>query len=126
MNQLINQEPSITSHLLMIKPKYFGFNEETATNNAFQINDKELSLSQISALALEEFEHFVDILKEARLDITVIEDKETPVIPDSVFPNNWFSTHADGTVVTYPMFSKQRRLERREDIFDYLAKRFII
>ena len=126
MNQLINQEPSITSHLLMIKPKHFGFNEETATNNAFQINDKVLNLSQISALALDEFEHFVDILKEARLDITVIEDKETPVIPDSVFPNNWFSTHADGTVVTYPMFSKQRRLERREDIFDYLAKRFII
>ena len=49
MNQLINQEPAITSHLLMIKPKHFGFNEETATNNAFQINDKVLNLSQISA-----------------------------------------------------------------------------
>lgn len=119
-------EPSITSNLLMIRPKHFGFNEETASNNAFQTNDKELNSSQIAALALDEFDHFVEVLKREGLSITVIEDRNNPVISDAVFPNNWFSTHADGSVVTYPMFSKQRRLERREDIFDLLAEKFII
>ncbi|MFN9957755.1 MAG: arginine deiminase-related protein, partial [bacterium] len=109
-----------------IRPKHFGFNEETATNNAFQINDKRLNPFQIAALALDEFDHFVEILKCEGLNITIIEDRDSPVISDSVFPNNWFSTHADGTVVTYPMFSKQRRMERREDIFDLLSEKYII
>lgn len=126
MKNTIEKEPTITSHLLMIRPKHFGFNEETATNNAFQTNDKGLNPSQIAALALNEFDHFVEILKREGLNITVIEDRDIPVLSDSVFPNNWFSTHADGTVVTYPMFSKQRRMERREDIFDFLSEKYII
>jgi hypothetical protein len=126
MKNIIALESTITSNLLMIRPKYFGFNEETASNNAFQTNDKDLNSSQIAALALDEFDHFVEVLKREGLSITVIEDRNNPVISDAVFPNNWFSTHADGSVVTYPMFSKQRRLERREDIFDLLAKKFII
>lgn len=126
MKNLIEQEPSITSHLLMIRPKHFGFNEETASNNAFQTNDKDLNSSQIATLALDEFDHFVEVLKREGLSITVIEDRNNPVISDAVFPNNWFSTHYDGSVVTYPMFSKQRRLERREDIFNLLAEKFII
>jgi hypothetical protein len=126
MKNIIALESTITSNLLMIRPKHFGFNEETASNNAFQTNDKDLNSSQIAALALDEFDHFVEVLKREGLSITVIEDRNNPVISDAVFPNNWFSTHADGSVVTYPMFSKQRRLERREDIFDLLAKKFII
>jgi hypothetical protein len=126
MKNIIALESTITSNLLMIRPKHFGFNEETASNNVFQTNDKDLNSSQIAALALDEFDHFVEVLKREGLSITVIEDRNNPVISDAVFPNNWFSTHADGSVVTYPMFSKQRRLERREDIFDLLAKKFII
>jgi len=126
MKNIIALESTITSNLLMIRPKHFGFNEETDSNNVFQTNDKDLNSSQIAALALDEFDHFVEVLKREGLSITVIEDRNNPVISDAVFPNNWFSTHADGSVVTYPMFSKQRRLERREDIFDLLAKKFII
>jgi hypothetical protein len=110
----------------MVRPLYFGFNEETALNNAFQINDNTLSLKQVAELALKEFDDFVCVLREHGLTITVVEDDISIKTTDSIFPNNWFSTHADGSVVTYPMFSKQRRLERREDIFDLLAKKFII
>jgi hypothetical protein len=36
-----------------------------------------------------------------------------PELPDSVFPNNWFSTHRneiipDGVFFTYPMKAKSR------------------
>ncbi len=126
MNTINGIEPSVTSHLLMIRPRHFGFNEETAQNNTFQINDKTLSEQQISALALKEFDDFVAVLQHAGLRITVVEDKDSPILSDAVFPNNWFSTHADGTVITYPMFSKRRRLERREDIFENLSRHYYI
>ncbi len=58
--------------------------------------------------------------------MTVIEDTVAPVKPDAVFPNNWISFHADGTVVTYPMYAPLRRQERREDVIENLADRFSI
>lgn len=117
-------EPSITSHLLMVRPLHFGFNEETALNNAFQINDNTLSLKQVAELALKEFDDFVCVLRENGLTITVVEDDISIKTTDSIFPNNWFSTHSDGTLVTYPMFSKNRRLERREDIIEVLKENY--
>lgn len=120
----IEVESTITSHLLMVRPLYFGFNEETAQNNAFQVNDNTLLPKQISALAVEEFDEFVRILKENGLTITVVEDEISLKTTDAVFPNNWFSTHSDGTLVTYPMFSENRRLERREDIIETIKKNY--
>jgi len=35
-----------TSHLLMIRPVHFNFNEETAVNNSFQINSGDQSVPQ--------------------------------------------------------------------------------
>lgn len=118
----IELEPSITSHLLMVRPFHFGFNEETASNNAFQVNDHTLSPKQIATLAIKEFDDFVCVLRENGLTITVVEDDISIKTTDSIFPNNWFSTHSDGTLVTYPMFSKNRRLERREDIIERLKE----
>lgn len=115
-----------TNHLLMIRPKHFGFNEETAQNNAFQKKDVHFVPNEISSLALDEFDRFAELLRSEGLKITVIEDKDYPVLNDSVFPNNWFSTHSNGMVVIYPLFSKMRRLERRMDIFDQLGKTHII
>jgi len=120
----IELEPSITSHLLMVRPLHFGFNEETAPNNAFQLNDHTLSPKQIASLAVKEFDDFVFVLRENGLTITVVEDKISIITTDSIFPNNWFSTHSDGTLVTYPMFSKNRRLERREDIIEGLKENY--
>lgn len=117
-------EPSITSHLLMVRPLHFGFNDETALNNAFQVNDNTLSTRQITELAIQEFDDFVCVLREHGLTITVVEDNISIKTTDSIFPNNWFSTHSDGTLVTYPMFSKNRRLERREDIIVVLKENY--
>jgi hypothetical protein len=108
----------------MVRPLHFGFNEETAPNNAFQVNDNTLSPKQIAALAVKEFDDFVFVLRENGLTITVVEDKISITTTDSIFPNNWFSTHSDGTLVTYPMFSKNRRLERREDIIEGLKENY--
>ena len=44
--------------------------------------------------------------------------------PDSIFPNNWVSFHADGRVVFYPMEAANRRTERRTDIIDTLIDDF--
>ena len=120
----IELEPIITSHLLMVRPSHFGFNEETASNNAFQVNDNSLSTKQIATLAIKEFDDFVCVLRENGLTITVNEDDISIKTTDSIFPNNWFSTHSDGTLVTYPMFSKNRRLERREDIIEGLKENY--
>jgi hypothetical protein len=108
----------------MVRPSHFGFNEETASNNAFQVNDHTLSPKQITTLAIKEFDDFVCVLRENGLTVTVVEDDISIKTTDSIFPNNWFSTHSDGTLVTYPMFSKNRRLERREDIIEGLKENY--
>jgi hypothetical protein len=103
---------------------HFGFDKETAANNAFQVNDPSLSKDQIKTLARQEFDQFVEKLRSAGIEILVIEDTDTPIKPDAVFPNNWFSTHEDGTLITYPLCPPNRRSERRVDILDQLAEQF--
>ncbi|WP_461451963.1 citrulline utilization hydrolase CtlX [Mucilaginibacter sp.] len=111
-----------TSHLLMIRPVNFGYNEETAETNAFQNKDKNQLKVQEKALA--EFNNFVSILKNNGVDVTVIDDNPQPYTPDSIFPNNWVSFHDDGNVFMYPMQAENRRLERREDIISRLEDKF--
>jgi hypothetical protein len=111
-----------TSHLLMIRPVNFGYNEETAESNAFQNKDKNQQLVQEKALA--EFNNFVDILKQNGVDVTVVDDNPQPYTPDSIFPNNWVSFHSDGNIFLYPMQAENRRLERREDIIARLEYNF--
>ncbi len=111
-----------TSHILMIRPVNFGYNEQTAMSNAFQQRGAENSLVQIRAL--NEFNNMVGLLRENGVDVTVIDDTEGPHKPDSIFPNNWVSFHADGNVFLYPMQAENRRLERREDIISKLEDRF--
>jgi hypothetical protein len=115
-----------TSHILMIRPAQFGFNEETAGNNAFQINDGTLTPAQVRRKAVAEFDHFVQLLRAAGVHVTVVQDTDYPLKTDAVFPNNWVSFHADGTVITYPMYSAVRRLERREEILNNLTQQFQI
>ncbi|MHB8208874.1 citrulline utilization hydrolase CtlX [Mucilaginibacter sp.] len=111
-----------TSHLLMIRPVNFGYNEETAESNAFQHKDKNQQAVQEKALA--EFNNFVEVLRQNGVDITVVDDNPHPYTPDSIFPNNWVSFHADGNVFLYPMQAENRRLERREDIISRLEDHF--
>jgi hypothetical protein len=104
-----------TPHLLMVRPANFGFNAETAENNAFQSRDQLLSGEEIRRNALIEFDRFVATLR-AGVDVIVAEDSASPVKPDAVFPNNWVTFHQEGHIITYPMFASTRRLERREAI----------
>lgn len=114
----------ITNTILMVRPANFGYNTETAGNNAFQTNDKTLDPGEINTKAQQEFDVFVAKLKAAGVEVIVIEDSPAPLKHDAVFPNNWFTTHEDGTLITYPMYAQMRRLERREDVIEDLVEKY--
>ncbi|WP_397302625.1 citrulline utilization hydrolase CtlX [Pedobacter sp. UC225_61] len=110
-----------TNHILMIRPVDFKFNEQTAGNNKFQQATEQ---SDVQQQALAEFDGFVKMLRTNGVDVTVIDDTLDPATPNSIFPNNWVSFHDDGSVYLYPMFSENRRWERRKDIIDQLSQQF--
>ena len=112
-----------TSHLLMIRPVKFGYNEQTAVNNAFQ---KQGEGNGVQEKAEAEFDRFVHELRANLVDVTVIEDSFEPHTPDSIFPNNWISFHEDGTVCLYPMFAPNRRQERDPAIIERLKQQFVV
>ncbi len=112
-----------TSHILMIRPAAFGYNAETAVNNAFQQNSAD---ADVNKKAQQEFDHFVTLLQTNGIDVIVIEDTSNPHTPDSIFPNNWASYHTDGTVVLYPMFATNRRKEREKDVLEKISEHFTI
>ncbi|MEL6970801.1 MAG: arginine deiminase-related protein [Bacteroidota bacterium] len=114
----------ITDTILMVRPAHFGFNAQTAGNNAFQTNDPSNTPEDISRIAQEEFDGFVKELRSAGVNVIVVDDTEIPLKYDAVFPNNWFSTHSEGTIITYPMYAPMRRMERRPDVISKLRKRF--
>lgn len=108
----------ITDTVLMVRPYHFGFNESTAASNAFQVNDTSISKQEIAAKAIVEFDNFVKKLRANGIQVIVAQDSDKPVKSDAVFPNNWVSFHQDGTVFLYPMFAKNRRLERSEAVLN--------
>ncbi|GAB4334929.1 MAG: arginine deiminase-related protein [Flammeovirgaceae bacterium] len=114
-----------TKHILMVRPASFGFNEETAKDNAFQ-HAADPNSKAISEKALQEFDGFVKALKDAGVNVIVIHDTPEPRKPDAIFPNNWFTSHADGKLFLYPMKAPLRRLERRRSIFELLSQDFQI
>ena len=105
-----------TSSVFMVRPHSFRKNEETATNNHYQRDIAQASPEEIIERAQEEFDGLVDQLKAAGIEVVVFDEAEPHETPDALFPNNWVSTHADGTVALYPMFAPNRRTERREDV----------
>jgi len=111
----------ITNTILMVRPVNFRMNEQTAVNNFFQ-EDLDLRSSEINRKAQAEFDAFVDKLRQAGVEVIVVDDRPETDTPDSIFPNNWVSFHENGRVVVYPMFAENRRKERREDIFDILEE----
>jgi hypothetical protein len=116
----------ITNTILMVRPAAFGFNEETAANNAFQVKNESLSAEEIQQSALQEFDTFVNKLSAIGVEVIVVEDSAEPHTPDAIFPNNWISFHHDGLVVTYPMFSSIRRKERRPEVISDLMADFSV
>lgn len=113
-------EPQLASTVLMIRPAGFESNPQTAASNRFQ-DDLSISPEQQHAAALREFDNLVVALRDADIEVIVIDDAAEPHTPDAIFPNNWISTHADGRVVLYPMEAPNRRAERRFDVVDQLG-----
>lgn len=107
--------------VVMIRPVNFRSNPQTAASNAFQHLQGAPEADDAQAAALAEFQGLVSALRSADVEVIVFDDTHQPLTPDSVFPNNWFSTHEDGTVVLYPMEAENRRPERRHDIIDALS-----
>lgn len=108
-----------TSKLLMVRPAKFAFNEQTAGNNYFQENS---NLPSVAEDALKEFDSFVNLLLSNDVDVTVVQYTPEPWTPDSIFPNNWFTSHFTGELVLYPMFAENRRLERKPHILNILKR----
>jgi hypothetical protein len=107
----------------MIRPVNFGFNAETAVNNAFQVAGQDAAAQE---KAKKEFDGFVQLLRQNGVDVTVVNDTPDPHTPDSIFPNNWVSFHNDGTIILYPMFAVNRRQERKPQVIQQIGNRFDI
>lgn len=113
-------EPQSASTVLLVRPAAFGFNAEAARSNVFShASDDPRSVAK----ALAEFEDLAGALDGAGVEVLVLDDSPKPAKPDAVFPNNWFSTDADGTMVLYPMATAPRRIERRADDVKTLVER---
>lgn len=95
--------------VLLVRPAAFGFHAEAAASNAFAVPSADAG---VRAHAIRESERLARRLDEAGVEVLVLDDRPDPGKPDAVFPNNWVSFHADGTMVTYPMATERRRLER--------------
>jgi len=114
------KESQLASAVLMIRPAGFESNPETAESNRFQGKTSAPPAEQQSA-ALEEFEALAVALEGCGISVLRFDDTAEPHTPDAIFPNNWVSFHADGSVVLYPMEAPSRRQERRPDIIDSLV-----
>lgn len=112
----------VCNALLMVRPKAFGYNSETAQTNRFQHAAGADAAADVAARALAEFDAFAAALASEGIPVCIAEDSAQPCKPDAVFPNNWVSFHADGTVVLYPMQCESRRLERRMEIVETVRR----
>ena len=109
--------------ILMVRPYQFYFNQQTAANNFFQSN---INIENANELAIAEFDAMVEKLRDHQIKVNVVQDTKDPSTPDSIFPNNWVSTHEGGTLCLYPMFAENRRAERKLSVIDFLESNYQI
>ena len=117
------KHPQAPSAVVMIRPHHFRSNPQTQGDNHFQRRFSEMSDQQLEELAMEQVTNAAATLEAAGVGVHLFEDTGDAT-PDSVFPNNWFSTHAGGHVAVYPMYAENRRKERRYDIIDMLKREY--
>jgi|TARA_B100001079_G_scaffold143069_2_gene122562 hypothetical protein len=104
----------------MVYPKNFRSNVLTIDDNTFQKSSSNLSNNEIKNKAIEEFELLYNKIQSQGIKVTVFKDSRNVDTPDAVFPNNWISFHKDNKAITYPMFAKNRRLERTPLVIECL------
>lgn len=117
------EESQSASTVLMIRPARFIGNPQTLASNSFQDRALRIDAGEAQRAALAEFDGLARALREAGVVVHVFEDTPEPHTPDSIFPNNWVSFHADGTIVLYPLLAPNRRQERRQELLEALSAR---
>ena len=109
-----------TSKILMISPNKFRNNEFTHYDNVFQ--SKKTNENDIQSQALKEFDRLRELISNSGIEVFSFDDDSEFDTPDAVFPNNWISFHHQHKVILYPMFSPNRRFERKSKILDKLSR----
>jgi hypothetical protein len=110
--------------VILVRAERFIPNPATAADNAFQRDVPEgQSDDATQAKALAEMDAVAEALRGAGVRVHVFDDVDH-TRPDSVFPNNWISTHAGGMVAVYPMYASNRRHERRADVLEMLKSSY--
>lgn len=113
--------PQAPGAVIMVRPHQFCANPQTAKDNSFQRMSSELSEKIVRERAYEQVSQMRKNLRNNGIRVHVFEDVGHDT-PDSVFPNNWFSTHAGGHIAIYPMYAANRRMERRQDVIGMLKR----
>lgn len=109
------------AHVVMVRPHRFTVNPATAADNAYQ-RPSAGGVDPASS-AYQESTRLAEALTEAGVGVSLFDDEEG-LSPDSVFPNNWFTTHPGGQVVLSSMYAPNRRQERRDDVVEHLRDEF--
>jgi len=121
----MNFYPQAPASIIMVRPHHFSPNPETKADNSFQADGWDMTNKQLADLAYKQITEAVQLIEQEGIKVHLFEDKTTNT-PDSVFPNNWFSTHAGGYVGVYPMYAPNRRLERRQDVIELLKQEYMV
>jgi len=122
---VISQEKQTPNAIVLVRPHQFRPNPDTVLDNLFQSAPGSMPLEVTAREAREAVDRLAATLERLGIEVLVFDDV-TDETPDSVYPNNWMSTHGDGTLMLYPMFVANRRFERRMDIVEALQSQFII
>lgn len=105
----------------MVRPHQFGYNPETAGDNAYMHPSTD---PDVAHKALAEFDGMVERLEAHDIATVVVQDTPEPPTPDSIFPNNWASYHDDGTIILYPMYAENRRAETTKRVLPTIVDQF--
>ena len=110
----------------MVEPTQFFFNTETAIDNEF-MHKTEDDTETVNQKAIEEHKGLCKAIQDAGVDVlTYYQQSED--LPDSLFPNNWFSTHKypgliDNRIIcVYPMKAPTRQREVNPKIIEDLTE----
>lgn len=111
------------SAVILIRPHHFSPNPATAADNTFQTSPGESDPETLAKAAFDEVTAVATALTKVGVRVHLFENEDSTRY-DSVFPNNWVSTHTGGRIAVYPMFSPSRREERRSDVIEMLKRSY--
>ena len=108
--------------ILMVRPTNFYTNDQTLEDNKY------MTARFDSHVGDDEFYGFMQALSKNGINIFQFNQEEKDAL-DSLFVNNWFSTHGsnivkDGLFILYPMKPPNRRLERNPNIIKFLKPKY--